>query len=86
MTISTEVGRGLVVSKDVTPQLVRVLRINESPEVIETCLELITNLAETGNNNHLLYNNPQEYSSAIDILLHIMCELNVYFCCLTFYH
>ncbi|KAG0729258.1 Rap1 GTPase-GDP dissociation stimulator 1 [Chionoecetes opilio] len=43
----TEVGRGLVVSKDVTPQLVRVLRINESPEVIETCLELITNLAET---------------------------------------
>ncbi|XP_050717360.1 rap1 GTPase-GDP dissociation stimulator 1-like isoform X1 [Eriocheir sinensis] len=43
----TEVGRGLVVSKDVTPQLVRVLRINESPEVIETCLELVTNLAET---------------------------------------
>ncbi|XP_045135546.1 rap1 GTPase-GDP dissociation stimulator 1-like isoform X3 [Portunus trituberculatus] len=43
----TEVGKGLVVSKDVTPQLVRVLRINESPEVIETCLELITNIAET---------------------------------------
>lgn len=36
-------------SKDVTPQLVRVLRINESPEVTETCLELVTNLAETGN-------------------------------------
>lgn len=48
-TVFTEVGKGLVVSKDVTPQLVRVLRINESPEVIETCLELITNIAETGN-------------------------------------
>ncbi|XP_045609416.1 rap1 GTPase-GDP dissociation stimulator 1 isoform X2 [Procambarus clarkii] len=43
----TEVGRGLVVSRDITPQLVRVLRINESPEVTETCLELVTNLAET---------------------------------------
>lgn len=43
----TEVGRGLVVSKDITPQLVCVLRINESPEVTETCLELVTNLAET---------------------------------------
>ncbi|XP_027228646.1 rap1 GTPase-GDP dissociation stimulator 1 isoform X2 [Penaeus vannamei] len=43
----TEVGRGLVVSRDITPQLVRVLKINESAEVTETCLELVTNLAET---------------------------------------
>lgn len=45
----SEVGRGLVVSRDITPQLVRVLKINESAEVTETCLELVTNLAETGN-------------------------------------
>lgn len=43
----TEVGRGLVVSRDITPQLVRVLKINESAEVTETALELITNIAET---------------------------------------
>ena len=43
-----EVGRGLVVSRDITPQLVKVLKVTESAEVTETCLELITNLAETG--------------------------------------
>ncbi|XP_068218046.1 rap1 GTPase-GDP dissociation stimulator 1 isoform X2 [Palaemon carinicauda] len=43
----TVVGRGLVVSRDITPQLVRVLKINESAEVTETALELITNIAET---------------------------------------
>ncbi|KAK7086367.1 Rap1 GTPase-GDP dissociation stimulator 1 [Halocaridina rubra] len=43
----TEVGRSLVVTRDITPQLVKVLRINESAEVTETALELITNIAET---------------------------------------
>lgn len=43
-----EVGRGLVVSRDITPQLVRVLRVNQSPEVIETALELVSNLADNG--------------------------------------
>ncbi|KAK3876221.1 hypothetical protein Pcinc_018972 [Petrolisthes cinctipes] len=42
----TEVGRGLVVSRDITPQLVRVLKVNQSPEVIETALELVSNLAD----------------------------------------
>lgn len=43
----TEIGRSLVISRDITGQLVRVLKVNESAEVTETCLELITNLAET---------------------------------------
>ncbi|CAL4101912.1 unnamed protein product, partial [Meganyctiphanes norvegica] len=43
----TEIGRSLVISRNITGQLVRVLKVNESAEVTETCLELITNLAET---------------------------------------
>lgn len=48
MVCMAEVGRGLVVSRDITPQLVRVLRVNQSPEVIETALELVSNLADNG--------------------------------------
>ncbi|XP_076034055.1 visceral mesodermal armadillo-repeats isoform X2 [Oratosquilla oratoria] len=42
----TENGRSLVVARDISPQLVKVLNVNESAEVTETCLELISNLAE----------------------------------------
>lgn len=45
---SLDVTRSLVISKDITPQLIKILNFNESAEVTETCLELITNLAETG--------------------------------------
>ncbi|RXG68143.1 Rap1 GTPase-GDP dissociation stimulator 1-A [Armadillidium vulgare] len=43
----SESSRELVISKNITPYLVNILNCNESAEVVETCLELITNLAET---------------------------------------
>ena len=41
--------RELVISKNISSYLAKVLKENNSPEIIETCLELISNLADTGN-------------------------------------
>ncbi|KAG7160979.1 Rap1 GTPase-GDP dissociation stimulator 1-A-like [Homarus americanus] len=75
----TEVGRGLVVSRDITPHLVRVLRINESPEVTETCLELVTNLAETDESMGIVYGNGSGcvYQELVDWLTSDLEDLQI---------